>query len=54
MRIPEPSRILLVEQVDGHWRLDPRGYPVPNQQLMDECEKLRDQEQVRKSQTVDT
>jgi hypothetical protein len=45
MRIPEPSRILLVEQQLGHWKLDPRGYPVPSKQLIDECERLLRQEQ---------
>ncbi len=47
MRVPEPSRILLAEQESGHWKLDARGYPVPTKELLDECERLRDQEQRR-------
>ena len=50
MRVPEPSRILLVEQEGGNWKLDARGYPVPTQQLVDECERLREREQQGKTE----
>lgn len=50
MRIPEPSRILLVEQELGHWKLDPRGYPTPSKELVAECERLREQERQREKQ----
>jgi hypothetical protein len=46
MVIPNPSRVLLVEQADeGQWKLDDRGYPLPSQRLIEECEVLREQEQ---------
>lgn len=50
MRIPEPSRILLVEQELGKWKLDGRGYPVPSQELIEECERLRNEEKDREKQ----
>ena len=49
MRIPESSRILLVEQQLGRWKLDARGYPVAGRELVEECERLRDEEQHRQA-----
>ena len=51
MRIPEPSRTLLVKQEVGKWKLDARGYPVPSNELIEECERLRDQEEQREKAT---
>ncbi|MFL6354793.1 MAG: hypothetical protein ACJ74Z_23485 [Bryobacteraceae bacterium] len=44
MRIPDRSRILLVEQHEHHWKLDERGYPIPSQALLDEIQRLEDRE----------
>ena len=44
MRIPDPSRILLVEHRGSHWKLDARGYPVPSKALIDEIQRFEDQE----------
>jgi len=51
MRIPEPSRTLLVKQELGKWKLDERGYPVPSNELIEECERLRDRERQREKAT---
>jgi hypothetical protein len=40
MLIPMPNRPLLVEHVDGRWKLDARGYPVPSEALVMEYEYL--------------
>jgi hypothetical protein len=52
MLIPSPSRPLLVEQIEGHWKLDARGYPVPTQRLIEECEMLRQQEEQWKARAA--
>jgi hypothetical protein len=54
MQIPMPSRVLLVEQAEGRWKLDPRGYPIPTEQLIEECEKLRAQEDQWKTRSAQT
>lgn len=44
MRIPPPSRQLLVAMDDHRWALDERGYPIPSPALIAEMERLRQQE----------
>lgn len=49
MRIPEPSRILLVKQEVGKWKLDERGYPIPSKELVQECERLSERESTQRA-----
>jgi hypothetical protein len=51
MRVSKPSRDVLVESADEHWKLDERGYPVPSEALIREWEFLHDLEAARR-QTV--
>ena len=42
MRIPEPSRVLLIEQEHNHWKVDKRGYPLPSKALLNEIRRLEE------------
>lgn len=44
MRIPPPSRKLIVAMKDHHWELDESGYPLPSDELIAEIESLRGRE----------